>query len=119
MAGLEVAKGATVAAPLVAAGLPSTTPARVPVGAYVAPRRPKVAVTMEGRADVEAEAVLVPEVAVGPVPRPNHAVAHPDVEGRASGLVGPPSVRDLISSLLLLGQGYVRNCRDAAPAIRI
>lgn len=38
MAGVEVAKGAAVTTPLVATGLPSTTPARVPVGAYVAPR---------------------------------------------------------------------------------
>lgn len=74
---------------------------------------------MEGRADVEAEAVLVPKVAVEPVPRPDHAVAHPDVKGRASGLVGPPSVRDLISRSLLLGRSYVQSCRDAAPAIRI
>lgn len=94
VAGVVATPLPSVATPSVASIVLPTTPARVPARADVAPRLTKVAVTVAGRAEVEATAGLVPVATVGPLLAKDHAVAHPDVVGRASGLAHVPSVQD-------------------------
>lgn len=96
-----------VATPPVATPLLPTTPARVLARANVASRLAEVAVAVARRAEVEAATGVVPIATVGPVLAKDHAVAHPDVVGRASGLAQVPTFQDSRPSIWFMYRSTV------------